>query len=311
MQDKPLVSVIIPTYNHARFISEAIESVLKQDYPQDKIEIIVIDDGSTDNTKKVVKKYKKVRYFYQKNSGQAWALRNGIKKAKGEYIFTLNADDSFLRKKLSRTVKVFGNNLDIVHVGNPTYIVKNNNKIKEKIPPTITDKKIKGKNLMLFFYKNNKFYGGGSNIAGRSSLMKEVNIKKDIYMYPDEFIVISLLAKGDSYFFKEPLTIYRIHDSNYSEIDVKKKKKNIIAIETILGDMKKNHFPKEIISLYELKTLTTKLRFKEQTNKKTIKDIVNLWRFILENSLFNPKLLINYAVFQRSCPQFLFKRLKK
>jgi len=310
MQNKPLVSILIPTYNHARFISEAIESILKQDYPQDKIEILVIDDGSTDNTKKTVKKYKKVKYFYQKNSGQAWALKNGIKKAKGKYIFVLNSDDIFLPQKIRKFVDIFEKDKSIAHIGNLTYILRNNHKIKEDIPSSILDKKIKGKDLMLFFYKNNKFYGGGSNYAGKASLMKKISIKKEIYMYPDEYLVISLLNNGNSYFFGEPLTLYRFHESNYSNLDVNKKKKNILAIKTILQLMIKSNFPKEIITLYKLKLIITKLRFKEQSNKKTLKDILGLWQYIFKYSSFNPKLLLNYTVFQRSCPQLFFNLIK-
>ena len=80
----PLVSIVIPVYNGANYVSEAIESALKQTYKN--IEIIVVNDGSTDNTEKIVKKYgDKIRYFYKENGGVASALNLGIKNMKGEY----------------------------------------------------------------------------------------------------------------------------------------------------------------------------------------------------------------------------------
>ncbi|MFM6207508.1 glycosyltransferase family 2 protein, partial [Planktothrix sp.] len=88
----PRVSVIIPTYNCDRFLPEAIDSVLMQTY-QD-YEIIVIDDGSTDQTCQVLESYKhKIRYFYQENQGSAVARNLGIKQAQGEFIAFLDADD--------------------------------------------------------------------------------------------------------------------------------------------------------------------------------------------------------------------------
>jgi len=95
----PKVSVIIPTYNCARYVPEAVESVLHQTY-QD-YEVIVVDDGSTDNTEKVLQKYRdKIRYIKQKNSGVAAARNTGIREAHGEWVAFLDADDLWLPLKL-------------------------------------------------------------------------------------------------------------------------------------------------------------------------------------------------------------------
>jgi len=101
--DHPLVSIIITSYNYGRYLSEAIESVLKQTYQN--IEIIVVDDGSTDNTKNIAKRYP-VRYFYQANQGVATARNNGIKRSDGEFFLCLDADDKLLPDYIRKTVKV-------------------------------------------------------------------------------------------------------------------------------------------------------------------------------------------------------------
>lgn len=103
------VSVIIPTYNCARYIAEAIDSVLNQTY-QD-FEIIVVDDGSTDNTKPIVDRYltkytEKIYYIFQKNAGVAVARNTGIARAGGKYIALLDADDLWLPDALETMVKV-------------------------------------------------------------------------------------------------------------------------------------------------------------------------------------------------------------
>ena len=86
----PLVSVVIPAYNYARYLGDAIESALMQTY--DNVEIIVVDDGSTDNTRDVAVKYP-VTYIYQANQGSSAARNTGIDRAKGEWIVCLDADD--------------------------------------------------------------------------------------------------------------------------------------------------------------------------------------------------------------------------
>lgn len=91
-EDQPLVTVVIPAYNSADYISEALDSVIAQDYPA--IEIIVIDDGSTDNTREVVSAYgDRVRLIAQENQGSAVARNKGIQQAQGKYIAFLDADD--------------------------------------------------------------------------------------------------------------------------------------------------------------------------------------------------------------------------
>ena len=88
------VSVVIPSYNSAQFLPEAIESVLEQSYPH--FEVIVVDDGSTDDTKEVCDRYPKVKYFYQKNQGHATARNTGLRISTGEYIIFLDSDDCLL-----------------------------------------------------------------------------------------------------------------------------------------------------------------------------------------------------------------------
>ncbi len=87
----PTVSIVIPAYNSSKTIASAIEGCLKQDYDSKKIEIIVVDDGSQDNTKNIVNSYK-VKYIYQTNQGPATARNNGWKHANGEIIAFLDSD---------------------------------------------------------------------------------------------------------------------------------------------------------------------------------------------------------------------------
>lgn len=98
----PLVSVIIPCFNQARYLSEAIESVLAQSYPN--VEVIVIDDGSTDNTSQVASSYSEVTLVRQANQGLSAARNRGLAESRGELLVFLDADDRLLPGALAAGV---------------------------------------------------------------------------------------------------------------------------------------------------------------------------------------------------------------
>jgi len=123
---KPLVSVVIPTFNYGRYIIDAVGSVLAQSYPA--IEIIVVDDGSTDDTYHRISVFgDRVRYLYQENSGPSRARNNGIRAARGELIAFLDADDMFHPRKLEIQVAYLSAHPDVgMLVTNHFYDFKGN-----------------------------------------------------------------------------------------------------------------------------------------------------------------------------------------
>lgn len=108
-----LASVIIPTYNSSEYISEAINSVLLQTY--NELEIIVIDDGSTDMTEETIKKIRdnRIRYIKSEKQGNYFARNMGIQKSRGDYIAFLDADDIWLKDKLKKQIDVFNKDNDV------------------------------------------------------------------------------------------------------------------------------------------------------------------------------------------------------
>jgi len=101
----PKVSVIIPTYNRGQFIVQALESVLSQTFHD--YEIVVIDDGSKDNTREILKRFEsKIRPIYQDNQGISKTRNRGIKESFGEYIAFLDSDDYWTSDKLAQQVKI-------------------------------------------------------------------------------------------------------------------------------------------------------------------------------------------------------------
>lgn len=113
----PLISVLINTFNNGSFIEEAIDSALAQDFPAAEREIIVVDDGSTDDTPERVKKYDgRIRYFRTKNGDQCSAVTFGVAQAKGDVIALLDGDDVWLPNKVSRVVQEFAKDARVVMV---------------------------------------------------------------------------------------------------------------------------------------------------------------------------------------------------
>ncbi len=100
-----LVSIIIPTYNRAHLVCEAIDSALAQTYPHK--EVIVVDDGSTDDTRGIVSRYgNAVRYIYQENRGVSAARNHGFREARGEYVLFLDSDDTLMPDALSNLLSI-------------------------------------------------------------------------------------------------------------------------------------------------------------------------------------------------------------
>ena len=158
------VSVLIPTYNYAERIIEAIKSVLNQRYPSSLIEIIVVDDGSTDNTQEVLNELvdnKSIKYFYQSNQGKASATIKAIKESTGDIIFCLDADDSFLPGKIQKTVEIFEQNYSVYGRKDDNRIEKNRNLLASSsaILTYLSNDKIDNKLTKLYSqFQQNEWY---------------------------------------------------------------------------------------------------------------------------------------------------------
>lgn len=128
---QPLVSIITPSFNQGKFIRRTIESVLSQDYP--RIEYIIIDGGSTDNTEEIINEYRNsLIYISKKDDGQSDAINKGFKMAKGEIVGWLNSDDIYEPNCISKVVKEFVANDNIGLVYGEGYIIdENNEKVKK------------------------------------------------------------------------------------------------------------------------------------------------------------------------------------
>lgn len=129
------VSVVMPVYNSEKYLKESIESILNQSYSD--LEFIIINDGSTDNSFKIIKEYakldKRINVISRENKGIVYSLNEAIRLAKGEYIARMDADDISAPKRIEKQISFLKSHRDIDILGTQVKVVGNiSNDIKEK-----------------------------------------------------------------------------------------------------------------------------------------------------------------------------------
>jgi len=228
MHEPPLVSVIIPNYNYARFLTTAISSVEQQTHTN--LEIIVVNNGSTDDSLQVLSKFgSRIKVVNQENLGQAGARNSGLLAANGELIALLDADDFWQIDKLEKQVRLITPEVQLVYSGISRF----------------DDESKKIESVLLPQYRGNcrKYFTDLSAVSivlsGESTVLFTRNLLNQVGYFDAElnsasgwdfFRRCSILTEFD--FVSEPLTNYRLHSSNMS-------RSNLSNIEDIRRAYKK------------------------------------------------------------------------
>ncbi|MGH9675552.1 MAG: glycosyltransferase, partial [Candidatus Acidiferrum sp.] len=211
--------VLITTYNYGQFVEQAIESVLAQDFPRGKLQVLVVDDGSTDDTAERVRKYgSRVEYFYQPNGGQASALNIGFAKARGEIIALLDADDFFLPGKLARTVEAFEQNPAaglVYHRLREWDMNSDENREAFDFVPVSGDARTAPEIFRTYTPQPTSCI-----CFRRSALDKLLPIPEHVLMMADCFVVTLLPLVAPIIAIPETLAVYRFHGANCFHADV-------------------------------------------------------------------------------------------
>jgi len=211
------ISVVIPLYNHEKFIEEAIESALKQSKPV--FEIIVVDDGSIDSSAKIVKKIcekeRKVKYYYQENKGAHVAINEGIKKSRGDYVSILNSDDAYDERRFEKIMNYFENegDADVVFTGINFIDARGNgkkNKWYRKARNFFEDN-----GDMVVSIINGNFFMTTSNLFARKRIFEEIGLFNNLrYAHDLDFFLRLFVRNKNVGFLREPLVNYRMHGKN-------------------------------------------------------------------------------------------------
>lgn len=209
------VSVLIDTYNHERFIEKAIRSVLEQDFPADRREIIVVDDGSTDQTPEIVRRFQpQVRYLRKNNGGQASAFNTGIPECRGEIVTFLDGDDYWLPGKLARVAEVFAGNPSVGLVGHA--IKESLPDGSERISAPEKDGRFRLDSIAAArIFRLRKSFLGTSRMAIRSEVARRIlPVPESLVFEADEYLFTLAAALSETVILQQPLTCYVIHGNN-------------------------------------------------------------------------------------------------
>ncbi len=212
---RSFASVLIDTYNHERFIEQAIVSVLEQDFPTSEREIIVVDDGSTDRTPEIVRKFEpRVRLLRKENGGQASAFNAGIPECKGEIIAFLDGDDWWAPGKLHRVTDVFAAEPGVGFVGHGIQETFADGKVRIVTPEK--DERLQLTSLAAArVFRLRKSYLGTSRMALRTQLARKIlPVPEVLVIQADEYIFTLAAAMSEIIILREALTHYCIHGGN-------------------------------------------------------------------------------------------------
>ncbi|WP_439883487.1 glycosyltransferase [Pontibacter sp. MBLB2868] len=204
----PLVSVIIPCYNHGRYLKESIESVKSQHYPS--IEIIVVDDGSIDDTKEAAAFFPDVTYIYQQNQGLSAARNTGIANSKGEFLVFLDADDWLLPDaiEVNATFLMQNRNLAFVSGGHDKVFVQSG-AVKE----CITNVNSEHYSHLL----QGNYIGMHATVMYRRSVFQNVLFDTSLKNCEDYDIYFKIAREHEIHHHTHKIAAYRLHTSNMSD----------------------------------------------------------------------------------------------
>ncbi|MGB7754352.1 MAG: glycosyltransferase [Candidatus Acidiferrales bacterium] len=206
---KPLVSILICNYNYGRFIATAIDSALAQTYPN--VEIIVVDDGSTDNSRDVIDGYNgRVRKVYKQNAGQSAATNHAFAASTGEIICLLDSDDYFERDKVEKVVSCYQQHPNAWFVFHPlrrVHINGTDHGIQEPM---------NGSRWLDYRRTTNKFTAPPTSGLTflRSAWQTFGFMPEELQVLGDNYITFVIMALKRGYYLCEPLAVLRLHGDN-------------------------------------------------------------------------------------------------
>ena len=204
------VSVVIPSYNSAHHITETLESVFNQTYQPR--EIIVVDDGSTDDTRSVLEKYRdRIIYVYQKNAGEPAARNTGIRRASGDFIAFLDADDLWLPNKLELQMDYFEKRPEVALVYTDMKQFDENGITHESIKEWLKMSPPSGYIFPQLFAET--LFGSGTVVFRKSSVEKVGFFDETFFVGSDYEMWLRMARHFKFGYVDEPLMMYRHHAS--------------------------------------------------------------------------------------------------
>jgi glycosyltransferase involved in cell wall biosynthesis len=234
------ITVLIDTYNYGHFIDQALDSVLSQGLPPEKLEVIVVDDGSTDDTAERVSKYgSRVKYLRKQNGGQASAFNLGFAHARGEVIALLDADDYFLPGKLRRLLETFAAHPEVgmVYHRFPRLF-------SDTIAPAEGFEPISGflpdDPQALSRYRSHPT----SSLAVKTTILQQIlPLPESMRISADAFLDLAAVLLTPVCALSEDLAVYRIHKGNlfagyFQATDVQAARRLVVCMDIVQRELR-------------------------------------------------------------------------
>lgn len=249
--NQPLVSIIINNYNYGRYLSSAIDSALEQTYLN--TEIIVVDDGSTDNSREIIESYgDKIKPTLKPNGGHASALNAGFAVSQGEIICFLDSDDMFSPSKVQEIVKAFTTFKDIDWVFHPLFYVKTG-EIEKGDFFSLVERESQDINYVKIDFRNQLRAGKQPEFVPQTSALSfSRRVLEKIFPIPEDrktYVGDTYMSMGCVFISKgcvidKKMSIYRLHDNNaYSSIQLNKSLETFAKLRIATGYWLRTNFP--------------------------------------------------------------------
>ncbi len=215
---KPLVSVVMPAYNAERFIRETIDSILNQTYR--KIELVIVDDGSTDNTYKICEEYARqhnniriLSHEHGQNRGKVTSRQLGIDSSNGSYIAFCDADDSFYPDKIEKQIERFRQNEDVIMVHTGVDVIGGDDRFRKNVAANFNFADITTRYHFHKKMKKNRICNSSALV--RKSALSKIDYGFNKFFHGEDYVIWALLGlHGPFLFLPDVLTQWRYHDAS-------------------------------------------------------------------------------------------------
>ena len=294
MNNNPLVSVIIPCYNHEKYVSQTLDSIIEDEYPNK--EIVIINDGSRDRSDDIIRKWIKdhdeqifINYLNRQNKGLCATLNELIQNAKGEYLVILASDDMLYNNMIGKRVScLIDNPSKKIVVGNAIIIDKDNNVLSENALAFHGGKNsdYKNKKTTLKTLLFGKWGYIGPVLLVKKDLYDDIGYYKEDLTFDDHYFYLRVLSNDFLIIVDEIVAKYRIHTESLSHDPRNSRKGNVSIIRSYLYAYKYFDLPSKLLLLEAITKKTIKLLYYDfiQWCKRILFSIINFpkckWRKI-------------------------------
>ena len=254
MTGKPFISVLIDTYNHERFIEQAIVSVLEQELGEGEREILVVDDGSMDRTPEIVRKFEpRVRLIRKANGGQASAFNAGIPECAGQIVAFLDGDDWWAPGKLGRVADTLAADEAVGLVGHGITEVYSDGREHTELLRETSRFRLASRDGAKAFRLRKSFLGT-SRMTCRAAILRKIgSVPEALRFQADEYLFTLAGLFDDVLILRESLTFYRLHENNAFQIAdpgdaaARRKQQVLAALARLLREkLRELHAPDQV-----------------------------------------------------------------